>query len=391
MKRILLLGSGELGKEVVISAKRLGMHVVACDNYFGAPAMSVADHDVTFDMLDAKQLERVIDKYKPDYIVPEIEAIATEVLLKKEAEGYTVVPSAKAVNLTMNRDKIRDRAAELGIRTARFSYAESLASLYSIADEIGYPCVIKPVMSSSGKGQSIANSVEDLASSWQYAVDNMRGDREKVIIEEFIKFDYEITLLTIKQQNGPTLFCPPIGHHQESGDYKHSWQPATEETFTGHIIESDARQIAKTITDDLGGSGIFGVEFFVITSSDRPEVIFSELSPRPHDTGMITMISQELSEFDLHVRAFTGLPIPEIKVRPNKNKWASATINIPSDTKSGLVYDLEGIEEALELGCDIRIFGKPSTKPNRRVGVLLSNNLDTALEAQKLVKIKTQV
>lgn len=388
MAKILLLGSGELGREVAISAKRLGHYVIACDSYYGAPAMQVADHDITVNMLDAKQLSEIIESYRPDYIVPEIEAIATEVLLEKEKQGYKVVPSARAVNLTMNRDRIRDRAAELGIKTAKYKYAHSLTEIYDAANYIGYPCVVKPVMSSSGKGQSVVNSVEEVAKSWTIAIENMRGARQKVIVEEFINFDIELTILTVKQEGSETKFCKAIGHYQEDGDYKHSWQPALEETFTGHIIEADARAIAKTITDDLGGSGIFGVEFFVNTKTHKPEVIFSELSPRPHDTGMVTLISQELNEFDLHVRAFTGLPIPsKINLYKNNDEWASATINIDKNYNKASVYNIENLNEILHITNDVKIFGKPYTKPGRRIGVLLGDKLEKVLKAQEVIKI----
>ena len=382
MKRILLLGSGELGKEFTISAKRLGCHVVACDSYLGAPAMQVADGYQVFDMLDGEMLGRVIDTYKPDLIVPEVEAIRTEVLLEKEAQGYTVVPTARATNLTMNRDRIRDRAVELGLRTAKFEYAEDLETLQSACRRIGFPCVVKPVMSSSGKGQSVINEERDVDAAWKYAVSGMRGDRQRVIVEEFIDFDLEITLLTVKQHDGPTLFCPPIGHYQERGDYQYSWQPALEQTFTGHIIETHAQEMAKIITDDLGGAGIFGVEFFVKTKGNSPEVIFSELSPRPHDTGMVTMFTQNLSEFDLHARAILGLPIGEIKlVRPG----ASHVVLAHETTHE---FIISGINDALKIpDVDVRVFGKPTTRPYRRMAVVLAPNLDVAKEAASKISV----
>jgi phosphoribosylglycinamide formyltransferase 2 len=382
MKHILLLGSGELGKEFTISAKRLGCHVVACDSYLGAPAMQVADGHQVFDMLDGKMLGRVIDTYKPDLIVPEVEAIRTEVLLEKEAQGYTVVPTARATNLTMNRDRIRDRAVELGLRTAKFEYAEDLETLQSACRRIGFPCVVKPVMSSSGKGQSVINEERDVDAAWKYAVSGMRGDRQRVIVEEFIDFDLELTLLTVKQHDGSTLFCPPIGHYQERGDYQYSWQPALEQTFTGHIIETHAQEMAKIITDDLGGAGIFGVEFFVKTKGNSPEVIFSELSPRPHDTGMVTMFTQNLSEFDLHARAILGLPIGEIKlVRPG----ASHVVLAHETTHE---FIISGINDALNIpDVDVRVFGKPTTRPYRRMAVVLAPSLDIAKEAASKISV----
>lgn len=377
IKKILLLGSGELGREFVISVKRLGCHVVACDSYAGAPAMQVADESEVFDMLDGDLLRSVIAKHDPDYIVPEIEAIRTEVLIEAESQGKTVVPSARAVNLTMNRDRIRDRARELGLRTARFAYAESADELLAAAERIGYPVVIKPVMSSSGKGQSTAHSSREIDSSWNYACENMRGDRLKVIVEEFINFDYEITLLTVRQHQGPTLFCEPIGHVQERGDYQYSWQPKGME----ERLLNEAKEMAKRITTDLGGAGIFGVEFFLT----RDEVIFSELSPRPHDTGMTTMVSQDLSEFDLHARAILGYPIPGI----NCYGGASAVILAEHHGESPRYA---GIERALGMpGVEVRIFNKPTTRPYRRMGVVLASGdrpLTIAREAAAMIKVE---
>jgi len=382
MKRILLLGSGELGKEFTISAKRLGCYVVACDSYHRAPAMQLADASEVFDMLDGEMLGRVIDTYKPDLIVPEVEAIRTEVLLEKEAQGYTVVPTARATNLTMNRDRIRDRAVELGLRTAKFEYAEDLETLQSACRRIGFPCVVKPVMSSSGKGQSIVDEERDVDAAWKYAVSGMRGDRQRVIVEEFIDFDLELTLLTVKQQNGPTLFCPPIGHYQERGDYQYSWQPALEENFTGHIIETHAQEMAKIITDDLGGAGIFGVEFFVKTKGNSPEIIFSELSPRPHDTGMVTMFTQNLSEFDLHARAILGLPIGDIKLV----RAGASHVVLAHETTHEFI--ISGINDALKIpDVDVRVFGKPTTRPYRRMAVVLAPSLDVAKEAAGKISI----
>ena len=376
MKKILLLGSGELGKEFVISAKRLGCYVVACDSYAGAPAMQVADEFSVFSMLDETALRAAIAQHQPDLIVPEIEAIRTEVLLQVEQEGFEVIPSARAANLTMNRDRIRDVAVGLGVRTAKFSYADTAAELLTKATEIGFPVVIKPVMSSSGKGQSVAKTAADIATCWDYACAGMRGDRQKVIVEEFIHFDFEITLLTIRQRNGQTLFCEPIGHVQERGDYQYSWQP---QPMQAHYLKA-AQDMAEKVTTDLGGAGLFGVEFFVTAN----EVIFSELSPRPHDTGMVTLISQNLSEFDLHARAILGLPIPQIDC----TEGASAVVLATQDGKDP---QYSGIEAALsEPGVDVRIFGKPTTRPYRRMAVALAkgpNALPRAREAAAKISV----
>jgi phosphoribosylglycinamide formyltransferase 2 len=368
MKTILLLGSGELGKEFVISAKRLGCRVVACDSYAGAPAMQVADEACVFSMLDEAALRAAIEQHQPDLIVPEIEAIRTEVLLDVEQAGFEVIPSARAANLTMNRDRIRDVAVGLGVRTARFAYAESADELLACATEMGFPVVIKPVMSSSGKGQSVAHSAVDVAASWDFACAGMRGDRQKVIVEEFIHFEFEITLLTIRQRSGPTLFCAPIGHVQERGDYQYSWQP---QAMRPEHLQA-AQAMADTVTANLGGAGLFGVEFFVT----RDEVIFSELSPRPHDTGMVTLTSQNLSEFDLHARAILGLPIPTIDVV----EGASAVVLADRD---GLNPRYNGVAEAMsEPGVDVRIFGKPSTRPYRRMAVALAQGPDALARAR---------
>ncbi len=379
MKKILLLGSGELGKEFVISAKRLGCHVIACDSYAGAPAMQVADQHEVFSMLDEAALRAAIAKHQPDLIVPEIEAIRTEVLLDVEKEGFEVIPSARAANLTMNRDRIRDVAVGLGVRTARFAYAESSEGLLAEARAIGFPVVIKPVMSSSGKGQSVAKTEADIQASWDYACAGMRGDRQKVIVEEFIAFDYEITLLTVRQRKGPTLFCPPIGHVQERGDYQYSWQP---QPMKPEFLQA-AQAMADKVTADLGGAGIFGVEFFVT----QDEVIFSELSPRPHDTGMVTLISQNLSEFDLHARAVLGLPIPLIEAV----EGASAVVLAEG---AGSNPTFTGVEAALsEPGVDVRIFGKPTTRPYRRMAVALAKGpyaLARARAAAAKIKVHTQ-
>jgi len=372
--RIMLLGAGELGKEVVIAAQRLGRHVIAVDRYAGAPAMQVADAFEVIDMLDANALARAVEKHRPDMIVPEIEAIRTEKLAEFERAGVTVIPTAEATYFTMNRVAIRELAAgELGLRTARYAYATDLDALRAAADHTGLPCVIKPVMSSSGKGQSKVDAPEALAAAWDYACSNMRGDEKKVIVEEFIDFHLEITLLTVRQWDGPTLFVRPVGHRQERGDYQESWLPAD---LTPAQLER-AQDMARRVTDRLGGAGIFGVEFFIT----RDEVIFSELSPRPHDTGMVTLISQDLSEFDLHVRAILGLPIPEITY------WGpSASAVILADRESPRVAGYDGVERALATPhTDVRIFGKPDTRRYRRMGVALAR-ADSTDAARKLAR-----
>ncbi len=361
--KILLLGSGELGREFVISAKRLGAYVIACDNYDNAPAMQVADAREVFSMLDGARLKEVIERHRPDHVVPEIEAIRTEVLTQMEAGGVHIVPSARAAQLTMNRDGIRDLAArELGVRTSVYDYAESFEDVRAAAAKTGFPCVIKPVMSSSGKGQSTVQGEDGLEEAWHHAVRNMRGDRARVIVEQFVDFDYEITLLTVAHKDGLS-FCPPIGHRQECGDYRESWQPAA--MSDGALAEAQA--MAAKVVAALGGYGIFGVEFFV----KGDEVIFSELSPRPHDTGMVTLVSQNLSEFDLHARAIMGLPVPsEIRARP------AASAVILADRESDSV-SYTGLPEAMAGGADIRIFGKPVTRPDRRMGVALATGGST--------------
>lgn len=379
--KILLLGSGELGREFVISAKRLGCEVIACDSYPNAPAMQVADGFEIFSMLDADLLRAAIERHQPDYIVPEIEAIRTEVLAEVQAQGLTVVPSAKATIMTMNRDRIREVAAvELGLRTSRYRYAESLEEVRAGAEHTGLPCVIKPVMSSSGKGQSTVRSADALESAWDYAVANMRGDRSRVIVEEFVDFDYEITLLTVRSREGVS-FCPPIGHRQERGDYQESWQPAP----MTHRTLGAAQDMARAVVDNLGGYGLFGVEFFV----KGDDVIFSELSPRPHDTGMVTLISQNFSEFDLHARAILGLPIPEVRLH-----GAAASAVLLADRES-LDFRVEGLADALvssEGQVDLRIFAKPSTRPYRRMGVTLAltDDVDSArrIAAQAAAKLR---
>ena len=373
-KTILLLGSGELGREFTISAKRLGAYVIACDSYDHAPAMQVADASETFSMLDGDKLRAAIEKHQPDLIVPEVEAIRTEILADMEAEGFHVVPSARATQLTMNRDAIRDVAAqELGLTTSRYHYAESFAEVASAAADIGLPLVIKPVMSSSGKGQSRVDSDTDLETAWNYAVANMRGDRARVIVEQFIDFDYEITLLTVRTKDG-VLFCPPIGHRQERGDYQESWQPAAMTDAALASAQDMARKVVENLAGEGKGWGLFGVEFFV---TKQGEVIFSELSPRPHDTGMVTLIGQNLSEFDLHARAIMGLPIPHIALTAP----ASASAVILADRVSSN-FEFTGMADALALGSegavtDVRIFGKPVTRPWRRMAVALATGADS--------------
>lgn len=377
MKKILLLGSGELGKEFTISAQRLGCEIIACDSYPNAPAMQVADYSKVFDMLDASKLKNIVKETNPDFIVPEIEAIRTEELLKLEEQGFNIVPSARAVNLTMNRDEIRNRATSLGIRTAKYKYATNVEELMNATKSIGFPCIVKPVMSSSGKGQTKLNDYKDVEKSWVEASRNMRGDRAKVIVEEFITFDSEITILTVKQKIGQTIFCPPIGHIQSEGDYVESWQPSD----INENLLKDAQKISKVITDDLGGYGIFGVEFFVL----EKEVIFSELSPRPHDTGMVTMFTQNLNEFDLHLRALLELPIPNILLlRKGYSTVIKAQDNIPKNSK----YKIEGLEKALLLNnVDVRIFGKSTAWPGRRLGVILSSDKENGQAAKRFINV----
>ncbi len=363
MKKILLLGSGELGKEFVIAAQRLGQHVIACDSYAGAPAMQVADECEVFSMLDGEALAKVVERHQPDYIVPEIEAIRTERLYDFEKQGIHVVPSAKAVNYTMNRKAIRDLAAkELGLKTAKYFYAKTYEELQTAAEKIGYPCIVKPLMSSSGKGQSLVHTAEDLEKAWHYGLEGSRGDIKELIIEEFIHFDSEITLLTVTQQGGPTLFCPPIGHVQQGGDYRESFQPAV--IAPEHLAE--AQRMAELVTRALTGAGIWGVEFFL---SHENGVYFSELSPRPHDTGMVTLAgTQNFNEFELHLRAALGLPIPSVKLL---RAGASAVILSPIASQEQPQY--RGLEQTCEEDADLRIFGKPTTRVNRRMGVVVCN------------------
>lgn len=372
MKKILLLGSGELGKEFVIAAQRLGQHVVACDAYAHAPAMQVADECEVFSMLDGDALEAAVKKHKPDIIVPEIEAIRTEKLYDFEAQGIQVTPSARAVNFTMNRKAIRDLAAkELGLKTAKYFYAKSYEELQAAAEKIGFPCIVKPLMSSSGKGQSLVHTAADLQHAWDYGMAGSRGDIKELIIEEFIHFDSEITLLTVTQKNGPTLFCPPIGHVQKGGDYRESFQPAA--IKPEHL--SEAQRMAAAVTEALTGAGIWGVEFFL---SEKDGVYFSELSPRPHDTGMVTLApTQNFNEFELHLRAVLGLPIPCIK---QYRKGASAVILSPIASSEAPRY--RGLEQTCEEDADLRIFGKPTTRINRRMGVVtVGGDMDADLDA----------
>ena len=361
MKKILLLGSGELGKEFVIAAKRAGQYVIACDRYDNAPAMQVADEREVFSMLDGDALNAVVKKHRPDIIVPEIEAIRVEKLFDYEEQGIQVVPSARAVNFTMNRRAIRDLASRvLGLRTAKYFYAKTYDEFKKAADEIGFPCVVKPLMSSSGHGQSYVHNDGELEAAFRNAMEGSRGDVKEVIIEEFIDFDSEFTLLTVTQKNGDTLFCPPIGHVQKAGDYRESWQPykISDEAL------AKAQEMAAAVTKALTGAGIWGVEFFL---TKQGEVIFSELSPRPHDTGMVTLgHTTNLSEFELHFRAVMGLPIAGIHL---EHAGASAVVLSPVESNTPLDYNLE---EALKQDhTRIRIFGKPEAHVGRRMGVVL--------------------
>ena len=361
MKKILLLGSGELGKEFVIACQRLGQYIIAVDSYANAPAMQVADESEVISMLDGDALDRIVAKHQPDFIVPEIEAIRTERFYDYEKQGINVVPSAKAANYTMNRKAIRDLAAiDLGVRTATYSYATSAAELKEGVHKCGMPCVVKPLMSSSGKGQSVIRTEEDIEKAWTYACEGSRGDLQEVIVEGFIDFDYEITLLTVTQNDGPTLFCPPIGHRQERGDYQESWQPMP--MNPDHLQEAQA--MAAKVTEALGGAGIWGVEFFITAEG----AYFSELSPRPHDTGMVTLgKTQNFNEFELHARAVLSLPIPELKLLRN---GASAVILAKSESTETPVF--EGLADAMNtVDSEVRLFGKPATRPYRRMGVTL--------------------
>lgn len=367
-RKALLLGSGELGKEVAIELQRYGVEVIACDRYPGAPAMQVAHRSYVFNMLDGEALRQIIEAEKPDHIIPEVEAIATPVLVELEKEGYHVTPTANAAFLTMNREGIRRLAAEtLGVKTSPYRFASDYEEFKKAVDEIGIPCVVKPVMSSSGHGQSMIKKVEDIEKAWHIAQEGGRAGAGRVIVEGFVDFDYEITLLTVRSISG-TVFCEPIGHIQIDGDYRYSWQP---QPMSAEAIAS-AREIAKKITDALGGYGIFGVELFV----KGDEVIFSEVSPRPHDTGMVTMISQDLSEFALHARALLGLPVPAIRFY---GPSASRAVVVEGDTDK---IEMDNLEAVLaEPGTQMRIFGKPEIKGHRRMGVILAT--DESVEAAR--------
>lgn len=367
-RKALLLGSGELGKEVALELQRYGVEVIACDRYANAPAMQVAHRSYVFNMLDADELKAVVKRENPDHIIPEVEAIATGALRELEAEGYHVTPTAQAAWLTMNREGIRRLAAEeLGLPTSRYKFASTFEEFKAAVEEIGLPCVIKPIMSSSGHGQSVARKPEDIECSWHISQEGGRAGAGRVIVEGFVDFDYEITLLTVRSCSG-TTYCEPVGHIQVDGDYRYSWQP---QPMTANALNR-AREIARKITDALGGYGIFGVELFI----KGDDVIFSEVSPRPHDTGMVTMISQDLSEFGLHARALLGLPVPAIRFY---GPSASHAIVVEGDTDK---VEFENLEQVLaEPGVQIRIFGKPEVKGHRRMGVILAT--DESVEAAR--------
>ncbi len=381
-KKILLLGSGELGKEFTIAAQRLGQYVIAVDSYENAPAMQVAHDFEVIDMLNGDQLDQIVAKHKPDLIVPEIEAIRTERFYDYEKQGIQVVPSAKAANFTMNRKAIRDLAAiEVGVRTAKYKYATSYNELVEAVKFTGMPCVVKPLMSSSGKGQSVIKTEADWQKAWDYALEGSRGDLKEVIVEGFIDFDYEITLLTVTQKDGPTLFCPPIGHRQERGDYQESWQPMpmNEE----HLKE--AQQMAADVTKALGGAGLWGVEFFIT----KEGAYFSELSPRPHDTGMVTLAgTQSYNEFELHARSILNIPIPQIDLHRN---GASAVVLATETSENEPVFI--GLDQAaIFSNSDLRLFGKPSTRPYRRMAVTLTyGNQDVTELVEKAQAMAAQI
>jgi phosphoribosylglycinamide formyltransferase 2 len=384
--KILLLGSGELGREVVIALQRLGQYVVAVDSYENAPAMQLAHEFEVINMLNGDELDRVVAKHKPDFIVPEVESIRTERFYEYEKMGYKVIPSAKAAHFTMNRKAIRDLASvDLGLKTAQYKYASSLEELRAGVEYVGKPCVVKPLMSSSGKGQSVIRVDSDIEASWDYALEGSRGDLMEVIVEEFIDFDYEITLLTLTQNDGNTIFCPPIGHRQERGDYQQSWQPKTMEDEN----LKTARDMADKVTKALGGSGIWGVEFFV----GKEGVYFSELSPRPHDTGMVTLGgTQNYSEFELHARAIIGIPVKEVHQIVN----GASSVVLAEDEGSGFP-EFSGIENAARVvGADFILFGKPSTRTNRRMGVAITfgdENVEVLVQRAKevagMIKVKS--
>lgn len=379
-RKALLLGSGELGKEVAIELQRYNVEVVACDRYANAPAMQIAHRSHVFNMLDPEELRKVIELEKPDHIIPEVEAIATPALLELEKEGYHVTPTANAAWLTMNREGIRRLAAEkLGLRTSPYRFASTKEEFDEAVKEIGIPCVVKPIMSSSGHGQSTIKSEQDIDNAWKIAQEGGRAGAGRVIVEGFIKFDYEITLLTVRSASG-TTFCEPIGHIQVDGDYRYSWQP---QPMSADALEA-ARETARKITDALGGYGIFGVELFIKDN----EVIFSEVSPRPHDTGMVTMISQDMSEFALHARALLGLPVPAIRFY---GPSASRAIVVEGDTDK---VEFENLEEVLEEpGVQIRLFGKPEIKGHRRMGVILAtgDNVQDAIDKSERAYKKLKV
>ena len=384
MAKILLLGAGELGKEFVIAAQRLGQYVIAVDNYKNAPAMQVSHEFEVINMLDGEALDAVVSKHKPDYIVPEIEAIRTERLYAYQEQGYTVVPSAKATNYTMNRKAIRDLAAkDLALQTAPYTYASSAQTLREAVAQIGMPCVVKPLMSSSGKGQSTIKTQADIDKAWAYSQQGSRGDVAEVIVEAFIDFDYEITLLTVTQHTGHTLFCPPIGHRQERGDYQESWQPA----FMDDQHLKTAQEMAEKVTAALTGNGLWGVEFFV---SNKHGVYFSELSPRPHDTGMVTLANtQNFNEFELHLRAILGLPITEITL---ERSGASAVLLASKDSENPYFENLEVLANSSKT--DFRLFGKPTSRPYRRMGVVVcydALNCDVTAITQKAKELAQKV
>ena len=380
--KILLLGSGELGKEVVIAMQRLGQYVIAVDNYENAPAMQVAHESEIINMLDGPELDRIVAKHQPDFIVPEVESIRTERFYEYEKQGYTVIPSAKAANFTMNRKAIRDLAAiDLGVKTAKYKYASSYEQLKEGVEFTGIPCVVKPLMSSSGKGQSVIKTEADIQKAWNYALEGSRGDLMEVIVEAFIDFDYEITLLTLTQNNGNTLFCPPIGHRQERGDYQESWQPMAMENV--HLKETE--EIANKVTKALGGSGMWGVEFFI----GKEGVYFSELSPRPHDTGMVTLAgTQNFTEFELHARAILGIPVLDI---PLVRNGASAVVLANKENNTFPIFT--GLDETAEFtNTDFKIFGKPKTRPYRRMAVALAyGNEDTSVLVEKAKHVAAKI
>jgi phosphoribosylglycinamide formyltransferase 2 len=377
-RKVLLLGSGELGKEVVIELKRLGCEVIACDAYANAPAMQMADRSYIFSMLDSAALRKVIEQEKPDLIVPEVEAIATAELVQLEQEGFSVVPSAKAVHLTMNREGIRRLVAEeLSIATSPYVFAETEEEFNAACEQLGYPCIVKPIMSSSGKGQSMIKKPQQREAAWQYAQEGGRAGKGKVIVEGFVDFDYEITLLTVKHIGG-TSFCLPIGHRQENGDYQESWQP---QAMKPNVLEK-AQAIAEQVTTALGGNGLFGVELFI----KGDEVYFSEVSPRPHDTGLVTLISQDLSEFALHARAILGLPIANI----HQHGPSASKVILVSGTSAQVEYS-NLVEVLSEADTDLRLFAKPEVNGRRRMGVILARAENVQEAARKAIKAENKL